>query len=211
MLTDDQLAARIGPRLRAELTGLPAPDMLAALRRRQEQRARRARATAALTALPVAAMAAVAVAVAHDDSPAAHLAVRPAGHAASPAATVITLDGYMFGIPPGFRMQKLGAGYEASGPGIAHMTIFAESFPHPLPAADGRYVPVSVGARPGLWSGQPAAGELLVPLPSRSDMTYLVIKALGPSVTENAVVSFASQINFGNMRVINVACPPNCG
>jgi hypothetical protein len=56
MLTDDQLAARIGPRLRAELDGLPAPDMLAALRRR------RARVTAALTTLPVAA-AAVAAAV----------------------------------------------------------------------------------------------------------------------------------------------------
>jgi hypothetical protein len=59
MLTDDQLAARIGPRLRAELADLPAPDMLAALRRR---RARRARVTAALTTLPVAA-AAIAAAV----------------------------------------------------------------------------------------------------------------------------------------------------
>jgi hypothetical protein len=57
MLTDDQLAARIGPRLRAELTGLPAPDLLAALRRR---RARRARAAAALAALPLAAAAAAA-------------------------------------------------------------------------------------------------------------------------------------------------------
>jgi hypothetical protein len=54
MLTDDQLAARIGPRLRAELAGLPTPDMLAALRRR---RAHRARVTAALTTLPVAAAA----------------------------------------------------------------------------------------------------------------------------------------------------------
>ncbi|MCW2936655.1 MAG: hypothetical protein JWM19_7617 [Actinomycetia bacterium] len=59
MLTDDQLAARIGPRLRAELAGLPTPDMLAALRRR---RAHRARVTAALTTLPVAA-AAIAAAV----------------------------------------------------------------------------------------------------------------------------------------------------
>jgi hypothetical protein len=59
MLTDDQLAARIGPRLRAELAGLPTPDMLAALRRR---RARRARVTAALTTLPVAA-AAIAAAI----------------------------------------------------------------------------------------------------------------------------------------------------
>lgn len=59
MLTDDQLAARIGPRLRAELAGLPVPDMLAALHRR---RARRARAAAALAALPVAG-AAVAAAV----------------------------------------------------------------------------------------------------------------------------------------------------
>jgi hypothetical protein len=57
MLTDDQLAARIGPRLRAELAALPAPDVLAALRRR---RARRARAAAVLTALPVAAAAAAA-------------------------------------------------------------------------------------------------------------------------------------------------------
>lgn len=60
MLTDDQLAARIGPRLRAELATLPAPDMLAALRRR---RARRARITAALTALPVAAAASAAAIV----------------------------------------------------------------------------------------------------------------------------------------------------
>jgi hypothetical protein len=59
MLTDDQLAARIGPRLRAELAGLPVPDVLPALRRR---RARRARAAAALAALPVAG-AAVAAAV----------------------------------------------------------------------------------------------------------------------------------------------------
>jgi hypothetical protein len=54
MLTDDQLAARIGPRLRAELAGLPTPDMLAALRRR---RARRARVTTAVTTLPVVAAA----------------------------------------------------------------------------------------------------------------------------------------------------------
>jgi len=58
MLTDDELAARIGPRLRAELADLPAPDMLPVLRRR----ARRTRVTAALTALPVAA-AAIAAAV----------------------------------------------------------------------------------------------------------------------------------------------------
>jgi hypothetical protein len=57
MLTDDQLAARIGPRLRAELAALPVPDMPAALRRR---RARRARAAAALAALPLAGAAAAA-------------------------------------------------------------------------------------------------------------------------------------------------------
>ncbi len=57
MLTDDQLATRIGPRLRAELAGLPVPDMLAALRRR---RARRVRAAAVLAALPVVGAAAAA-------------------------------------------------------------------------------------------------------------------------------------------------------
>ena len=57
MLTDDQLAARIGPRLRAELADLPVPDLPTALRHRQARQARRARITVALTALPVAAAA----------------------------------------------------------------------------------------------------------------------------------------------------------
>jgi hypothetical protein len=57
MLTDDQLAARIGPRLHAELADLPVPDLATALRHRQARQARRTRVTVALTTLPVAAAA----------------------------------------------------------------------------------------------------------------------------------------------------------
>jgi hypothetical protein len=206
MLTDDQLATRIGPRLRDELAGLPVPDMLTALRRR---RARRARVTAAVTvavAAPVAAVAALSATLPGGTSAAAH----PAGrHVTALGGTVITLDGYSFGIPAQFRVVRLGAGFEASGPGITHMTIFVESFARSLPLVRG--VPVSVGSRPGWWSGQRGAGELLIPLPSRHGADYLVTKALGPSVSENVVVSFASHIDFGSMRVVDVACPPDCG
>lgn len=104
MLTDDQLAARIGPRLRAELAGLPVPDMPAALRRR---RARRARVAAALAALPVAgAAAATAVLL---PGPAA-----PAAPRTQDAAYVVSRVTRALGAVPGGTVLSVQSTSEAS-------------------------------------------------------------------------------------------------
>ena len=206
MFTDDKLAERIGPRLRAELADLPVPDLLSALHRRQ---ARRVRIAAGLTALPVAAALAVSLTLATSSSRTAGPAPRASGHAAAPQTdTVIKLDGFTLGIPPGVQVRKLGAGFEANGPDGTRLTIFLESRPRPLPFHG---TPVAVGSRRGWWIGQRGAGELIIPLPARNRADYLVAKGVGPSVTRDLMVSFASRIDFGRKQVIRVACPPNCG
>jgi hypothetical protein len=208
MLTDDQLAQRIGPTLRAELADLPVPDLLPALRRR---RARRRRLAASLTVLPVAAGAlAVSVVLTTGSAQTVRLPPQPSAHSANAhAGTVITLDGYTLGLPAGFHVSKLGAGFQATGPGAARFTIFLEHRPRPLSSIPG--TTVTVGSRYGRWTGGRDGGELLISLPAKHGADYLVTKATGSSVTEGLVVSFVSRINFGHMRAINVACPPNCG
>jgi hypothetical protein len=48
-------------------------------------------------------------------------------------------------------------------------------------------------------------------VPASHGSTYLVTKALGRSVTQNMVVSFASQVDFGRMPAVRAGCPPTCG
>src|SRR5690349_14202860 len=71
MLTDDQLADRIGPRLRRELADIAAPDdLMAGLRRRQARQTRRSLAAGAAAAAVVAGVTTLAVNVPGPTSPA---------------------------------------------------------------------------------------------------------------------------------------------
>jgi hypothetical protein len=71
MLTDDQLADRIGPRLRRELADIaPPPDLPARLRRRQARHTRRSFAGAAAAAAVVAGAATLTVGTSGPASPA---------------------------------------------------------------------------------------------------------------------------------------------
>jgi hypothetical protein len=221
MLTDDQLAQRIGPRLRAELADLPVHDLLPGLHARRARRTRRMRAAIVPAAAGALAVSLV-FATGGTDAPAAHTTTAAPNGTALPGqpghsgtvsgGTTITLAGYTLRLPPGYRVSKLGAGYQVTGPGVNGWVLFLVSGRKPPRPASA--TPVKVSSLNGWWVSMGAGrggGELIVVVPASKGTRYLVTKADGPSVTEKMMISFMSQIDIGRMKPVNVACTSNCG
>ncbi len=214
MLTEEELGAAIGSRLRAETADLqPSHDMAGAVRRRRARRAVATRTGLAVGVAAVAAAAGVAVAVA-PGAPASRQ--QAAAHQA--AGPTIRLDGYQITMPEGTHVRKLGVGYLVGDQQAGQFVIFlmrgpvAARMPKLMAAHGAR--PVKVGRLTGWWAGARKAGrgtggELLLHAPGLAKQEFLVAKAFGAS--EAQVLAFAARLNLAKMGVVHVTCVHNCG
>ncbi|HEY6279164.1 MAG TPA: hypothetical protein VIX86_22860 [Streptosporangiaceae bacterium] len=217
MLTDDKLAAQIGPVLRAELAHIEPPaDLLSLVRRRQ---ARRSRARwLAVAAVPLAAGAAAAVLVA---GPAAGPGGRaperaPAAAGGQLAGQAVQLDGYRLSVPRGLRVgplshQRVGQGVLITGPSGIRLTIFLEAgtaasppaAAQPIPAGPYQAVFISHG------DGPASGGEMWLQVAAASGPDYLVARWDG--LPAGQVAQIVGSIRTYHLRPVPVSCPASCG
>jgi hypothetical protein len=203
MLTDDQLAERIGPRLHAELDGVqPGHDPEILLSRLRSRRARQTWAVrGGVVALPLAAAATAIVLAAPASSGGPVTPPRSSGHSqpgAEPSGSTIRLDGYVVAVPAGMKITRDSHGFVVTK-GSSRMYVSVAPHTTGAPGLPAGWE-VTLGTVRCRQTGAKNTAQTTIPSATTGDgSTCLVVQATGPGAPKG-VASFVHILRVTKIR-----------